>query len=199
MACAGGKSYLLTNGKWAVDNDDSASSPCYHHRPPAEHTASPAPKPKPAPALARIGQPVRAGVFTFIVSRWECGITRVTAPPIGGQSQPGDTSTPQHGQFCIAVVNELNVSHQPQPVPFDATMQGTNNSTYDNDVDPFVLTHAQLEFLGSNYNVTSEVNPGTTNQDIFIWDVPSSVRAVSVTIDSGFGVGSGTVNVQSGG
>jgi hypothetical protein len=161
-----------------------------------KHTV--ATKPKPAPSLATIGQPVRAGVFTFTVTKFECGLKILGQPGNGSDGNgPGGLSVPLNGQFCVAVVSERNASSQPQAIPFDAQMTGTNGNTYDYDSDPVVLTNAQIEYLGSNYSVQSEVNPGTTYMDVFPWDVPADVRAASVTIDSSTGTGSGTVNVRS--
>ena len=36
------------------------------------------------------------------------------------------------------------------------------------------LASAQIEYLGSNYNVQSDINPGTTYMDVFPWDVPAA-------------------------
>jgi hypothetical protein len=98
-------------------------------------------------------------------------------------------------------VSEDNVSSQSQTPPFDAQMTGTNGSTYEVSTDPSAATNAEDQFLGANYNAQSGVNPGTTYQDVFVWDVPTSVRAASVTIDSSYddpdNGPTGTVNVRS--
>jgi hypothetical protein len=185
---------LAACGSSPASHQNSLSSPSAS----ATHSASAAPKPtKPKPvALPGIGQPVRAGIYTFTVTKFQCGLHEVTAPPIGGVSEPSGTSRPAHGQFCVAMVREQNVSHAPQPIPFDATIKSASGSTYDNDTDPMVLTNAQLQYLGGNSTVAAQVNPGTSNSDVFVWDVPASVQASSVTISSGYtGSGSGTVSV----
>jgi hypothetical protein len=77
-------------------------------------------------------------------------------------------------------------------------MAGTNGSAYEYDDDPMVLTNAQIQFLGENTTDQQqpEVNPGTTNEDVFPWDVPAGVHAATVTIDSGTGTGTGTGTVS---
>jgi hypothetical protein len=142
---------------------------------------------------------VRAGVYTFTVTKFERGLTILGQPGNGSDGNvAGGLSVPKYGQYYVAVVSERNVSGQPQPIPFDAHMVGTKGSVYENDTDPVVLTNAQIEFLGVNYSLQSEVNPGTAYQDVFVWDVPASVHPSTVTIDAGFGVSSGTVSVSSG-
>jgi hypothetical protein len=164
---------------------------------PATHAATNITASAPAsPKMAAIGEPVKAGVFTFTVTKFLCGLKTL------GQAGAGPApSVPQQGQFCVAVVNERNASNQPQPLPFAAQMLGMNGSTYDNNTDPFVLTNAQIEYLPaatfSAESAQSQVNPGITYQDVFGWDVPANVRAASITIDSGYGSDSGTVNVRS--
>jgi hypothetical protein len=136
--------------------------------------------------------------FGRTVTKFKCGLKILGQPGNGSSGNgPGGLSVPLHGQFCVAVVSERDVSSQPQPIPFDAQMTGTNGSTYEYDSDPVVLTNAQIQYLGVNYNMQSEVNPGTTYQAVFPWDVPTDVQAASVTIDSSTGTGSGTVNVRS--
>jgi hypothetical protein len=86
------------------------------------HTASPTttapsasatvtPKPKSVPILAAIGQPVRAGVFTFTVTKFKCGLKILGQPGNGSDGNgPGGLSVPLHGQFCVAVVSEGDVT-----------------------------------------------------------------------------------------
>ena len=149
------------------------------------------------PAVPGIGQPVKAGVFTFTVTKFRCGLTALGQPGNGADGNgPGGLSAPLHGQFCVVVVSETNTSNQPQPVPFDAQMTGTNGSTYTAGSDPTVMTNAQIEYLGQNYNIQSDVNPGTTYQDTFYWDVPANVSAATITLNSGFDASSATVNVH---
>ena len=176
----------------------------HNSAPVATHSASAPAKPAAThsavakPAVPGIGQPVRAGVYTFTVTKVACGLTQLGQP--GNTSDgngPGGLSVPLHGQFCVALVNEQNVSKSPQPVPFSATLTGTNGSSNDNDVDPVVLTNAELQFIPGFSTPAGTVNPGTTNPDVFVWDIPASVHPATVTIDSGFfGDPSGTVNVR---
>jgi hypothetical protein len=55
-------------------------------------------EPKDASSLAVIGQPVRAGVYTFIVTKFECGIKLLGQPDNGSDGNgPGGLSVPLHG------------------------------------------------------------------------------------------------------
>ena len=67
-------------------------------------------------------------------------------------------------------------------------MLGTNGSTYGNDTDPIVLTNAQIEYIPAAIQQSeasqSQVNPNTTYQDVFVWDMPAGVQAASITINT---------------
>ena len=177
----------------------SQSAPASH--PAATHSAAaPASSVAAKPAVPAIGQPVKAGVFTFTVTQFKCGLTALGQP---GNYSEGKPSLPMHGQFCVAVVSETNTSSQPQSFAISAQMAATNGSTNANDTDPVTLTNAQIEFLPAALQQSevsqSQVNPGTTYQDVFVWDVPANLSAASVTIDTN-GIdsseGSATVSVK---
>jgi hypothetical protein len=167
----------------------SATPPQSAHRAPAQSAAH-----RPAHSTATaptIGQPVRDGVYTFTVRKFECGLRGMQEPPIGGV--PGNSATPANGQFCVAVVDELNDSNSPQEPPFDASMVGTNGKSYAIDDDPMTLSVAQARFLPSQSVPPSQVNPGATNHDVFVWDVPAGVQGASVTLHAPFSDTSGAV------
>ena len=146
VAVAMGASALVLAGA-ACGSKTPSAAPSSHAsaitRAPTTPKPTAAPKPRPAPSLAVIGQPVQAGVYTFTVTKFEYGIKLLGQPGNGSEGNgPGGLSVPLHGQFCVAMVSENNVSTQPQPIPFDAQMIGTNGSTYEYDSDPVVLTNA---------------------------------------------------------
>ena len=172
------------------------SVPVATHSAPAKPVATHSAK----PAAPGIGQSVKAGAFTFTVTKFKCGLNILGVPGEAAATGngPGGLSVPLHGQFCIAVVSEQNASSQPHGRPFDVKLLGTNGSTYKND-DTFEVTwSATNEYLSATLaHPQSEINPGTTYQEVFVWDVPAGVQASSVTVNTGFsGDGSATVNVH---
>lgn len=146
-----------------------SSSP---YRPPTA-TGSPAGA-APAATIASIGQSVTDGNYSFVVNRMQCGVGTLTSE--------FETGTPTQGQFCVAVLTMTNVTNAPQTTPPSGTLTDTNGNTYDMTTDGSAITAAEDVYLGANFNVQLEVNPGSHYTDVYVYDVPRGVQASTLTL-----------------
>ena len=127
---------------------------------------------------AGMGQTVTDGNYAFVVNRSQCGISSF-ADTLG-------TSTPTQGQFCAVVVTMTNKTSSPQNMPPYPTMTDRNGNTYNTTGDASAEVAAEQDFFGSNYQVQSQVNPGSHYQDVFVYDVPQGVQAAGIHLQGAF-------------
>jgi hypothetical protein len=159
---------------------------------PASQPSGTAKAAKPAArTAAKVGQAVKDGYVSFVVEKVKCGVGKMSE---GGPY--GSDASPQHGQFCVMVVKETNISNKPQMVPTDVSMVDRNGNTYNANDNLMALSVAQSVYLGANFQVQMEINPGTQNKDVFLFDVPATVKPKSVVLHGDFGTDGATVNVQ---
>lgn len=142
------------------------------YRPPTA-TGSPAGA-APSATIASLGQPVTDGNYSFVVNRMQCGVGTLTSE--------FETGTPSQGQFCIATLTMTNDTNTPQFTPPEGSMTDTNGNTYETTSDTSAKLAAEDVYLGANFNVQLQVNPGSHYTDVYVYDVPNGVQASTLTL-----------------
>lgn len=141
-----------------------------------------------AAPVAGIGQSVTDSPLSFVVSKVQCGISSLTSE--------FETGTPSQGQFCIVVVAETNLTNTPQDTASGTTMTDTQGNTYNTSDDVSAQVAAQDEYLGSDYEVEAQINPGSHYSDVFVFDVPRGDQAETVTLYGAFESNGVTVSAK---
>jgi Domain of unknown function (DUF4352) len=128
-----------------------------------------------------MGDAVRDGKFEFVVSKVDCGKTRLGDTNFGKDAQ---------GQFCVVNVKVENIGREAQTL--DASSQylyGSGGQRFDAD------TEAAL-YLGVNQTRTflEDINPGNSVNGILVFDIPKNEKPTKIELhDSPF---SGGVTVE---
>jgi len=131
---------------------------------------------------------VTDGHYAFVVSKVQCGI--------GSLTSTYETGTPSQGQFCIVVLTMTNITNTPQSTPPSGSMTDTTGNTYDTTTDTSSELAGEYVYLGSNFQVQLEVNPGSHYSDVYVFDVPHAVQASTVTLHGDYGTTGATVSVK---
>jgi Domain of unknown function (DUF4352) len=168
--------------RWLAGGDEGSETAADQASPTTARTRE-ATKTTQAPAeeAAGMGSPVRDGKFEFVVSKVDCGKTRLGDTNFGKDAQ---------GQFCTVNVKVTNIGREAQTL--DASSQylyGSGGQRFDAD------TEAAL-YLGVNQTRTflEDINPGNSVNGILVFDIPKGEKPTKIELhDSPF---SGGVTVE---
>jgi hypothetical protein len=131
------------------------------------------PRPQPPANFGLAGQEVIDGSLAFTVTSIECGATQVTGGP--------STRTAQ-GKFCFLAVTLRNVGRSPITFQGRAQMlQDSQQRTFGPDTS---ATAAHPGNAGRDM-LAPVVNPGNELVGVLVFDVPSEVSLVGVSLRSG--------------
>ena len=125
---------------------------------------------------AKIGTPVRDGLFEFTVTKMECGRSPGRRRHVGKSAQ---------GQYCEATLTVANIGSSPQL--FDGGSQkakGADGQTYADD------TAAELFANSQDQTFLNEINPGNQVTGVLVFDVPKDAKITQLELhDSPFSGG----------
>jgi Domain of unknown function (DUF4352) len=123
---------------------------------------------------ARIGQPVKDGKFTFVVTK-----VRSRTDSIG----PEGLAEPPQGKFVLVSMKVTNHGDEAQTLDASSQKLLAGGKEYSADSD----LPAAVEYSESFYN---EINPGNSVNGAVVFDVPRDLRASAVELhDSPFSGG----------
>jgi hypothetical protein len=135
----------------------------------------------PAEEAVGMGDAVRDGKFEFVVSKIDCGKTRLGDTNFGKDAQ---------GQFCVVNVKVTNIGREAQTLDASSRyLYGSGGQRFDAD------TEAAL-YLGVNQTRTflEDINPGNSVNGVLVFDIPKNAEPTKIELhDSPF---SGGVTVE---
>ena len=139
------------------------------------------PTQKAEPKAAGIGDSVKAGDWSFKVTSFECGKTRVGDQYAGKKAQ---------GQFCFLKLTAKNNGDSEGTLSGDSQkLSDDNGKEYSSDLEASLYEDSDsLLFLEG-------VNPGNTAKGTVIFDVPKSAKPTEVSLTGGLFSGSVKVSL----
>lgn len=129
-----------------------------------------------AATTAGLGDAVRDGKFEFVVSKVDCGKTRV-----GGQY----LNTTAQGQFCLVSLSIENIGDEPQ------SLFGDNQKLFDAQGRQFAADTEAAIYLGeASKTLWEEINPGNKVDGVIVFDIPKNTKPSKLELhDSAFSSG----------
>jgi hypothetical protein len=133
------------------------------------------------PAAVGIGQPARDGKFEFVVSKLECGISKIGDQYLNRTAQ---------GQFCKVSMSVKNIGNEAK------LFTDSNQHAYNAAGQKYEADSAAAIYLGQDSKSFLEnINPGNAVNGVIIFDIPKDGKIVKLELhDSAFS-GGVTVNV----
>jgi hypothetical protein len=128
-------------------------------------------------AAAGIGDVVGEGNFSFVVNSVECGIASVGSDPFGEEAQ---------GEFCQIRISVENTGNQAE------YFSSSSQLVYDADGREFEADTTAMLYLEDEDAVWigDDINPGNRIDATLLFDMPSGVVPVTITLIEGyFGAG----------
>lgn len=167
IAGAGGNNAAPVAGAPASSQSEETAAPA------DDPTDEPTKKPtqKPADASAKIGDTVKAGDWSFKVTDFDCGKSKVGDQYAGKKAQ---------GQFCFLKITAKNNGDSEGTLSGDSQkLTDDDGKTYSSDLEASLYEDSDsLLFLEG-------VNPGNTAKGTVIFDIPKKTKITSVTLTGG--------------
>jgi hypothetical protein len=133
----------------------------------------------PAPEAPKLGTPVRDGKFEFVVTKVDCGKSRIGTADFGTSAQ---------GQFCLVHLKVKNIGKESQ------LLDGGNQYLFGSGGERFDADTEAAIYLDESQTFLNDINPGNTVNGIVVFDVPKAVKPSKIELhDSAF---SGGVTVE---
>ena len=121
-------------------------------------------------AMAKIGDTVVDGDWSYVVSNLKCGVKQVGSSLLGAEAQ---------GQFCIVSISATNNGTKADYfLGSDHKIYDVNGSEYESDSSAWI-------YLKDNMLV-DEVNPGNTAKGQLVFDVPETADLDYILVTSSF-------------
>jgi hypothetical protein len=121
-------------------------------------------------AMAKIGDTVVDGDWSYVVSNLKCGVNQVGSSLLGAEAQ---------GQFCIVSISATNNGTKADYfLGSDHKIYDVNGSEYESDSSAWI-------YLKDNMLV-DEVNPGNTAKGQLVFDVPETADLDYILVSSSF-------------
>lgn len=106
---------------------------------------------------AGVGDAVADGDFTFTVTDFECGETKIGKGPFASEAS---------GEFCVATVNVENIGDE------SGLMDSSSQYLYIGDKEYSADSDAVLASSDAQNFFLEEINPGLSVDGIIVWDIP---------------------------
>ena len=164
------------------DSDDpvtSSDAPSFAPSLPGDPTADPGGS---APAAPQ-GQPAKDGDGEFTIKSVKCGVAEV-----GKYAK----YTPKRGQYCLIEGTVKNVGSGKVSMTAASTYEAATSGgqKYDAEISGMVAANEDTsKFL-------TDVDPGQTEDAIWVWDIPKGEKIETVTFHSAFGSDGVTVTIS---
>ena len=121
-------------------------------------------------AMAKIGDTVTDGDWSYVVSNLKCGVKQVGSSLLGAEAQ---------GQFCIVSISATNNGTKADYfLGSDHKLYDVNGSEYESDSSAWI-------YLEDNM-LLDKVNPGNTSKGQIVFDVPESADLDYILVTSSF-------------
>jgi hypothetical protein len=120
------------------------------------------------PAPAGVGTPVRDGMFEFVVTKVECGRSKVNIGPVKRDA---------NGQFCLVSLSIRNVGDSRRA--FSEAFQkafGDDGHEYSADIAAGVMVN------GGGAELVNSLGPRETATGTLVFDVPRKVQLASLEL-----------------
>ena len=121
-------------------------------------------------AMAKIGDTVTDGDWSYVVSNLKCGVKQVGSSLLGAEAQ---------GQFCIVSISATNNGTKADYfLGSDHKLYDVNGSEYESDSSAWI-------YLEDNM-LLDKVNPGNTSKGQIVFDVPETADLDYILVTSSF-------------
>jgi hypothetical protein len=121
-------------------------------------------------AMAKIGDTVVDGDWSYVVSNLKCGVKQVGSSLLGAEAQ---------GQFCIVSISATNNGTKADYfLGSDHKIYDVNGSEYESDSSAWI-------YLEDNM-LLDKVNPGNTSKGQIVFDVPETADLDYILVSSSF-------------
>lgn len=121
-------------------------------------------------AMAKIGDTVVDGDWSYVVSNLKCGVKQVGSSLLGAEAQ---------GQFCIVDISATNNGTKADYfLGSDHKLYDVNGSEYESDSSAWI-------YLKDNM-LLDKVNPGNTSKGQLVFDVPATADLDYILVTSSF-------------
>jgi Domain of unknown function (DUF4352) len=121
-------------------------------------------------AMAKIGDTVTDGDWSYVVSNLKCGVKQVGSSLLGAEAQ---------GQFCIVSISATNNGTRADYfLGSDHKLYDVNGSEYESDSSAWI-------YLEDNM-LLDKVNPGNTSKGQIVFDVPETADLDYILVTSSF-------------
>ena len=121
-------------------------------------------------SIAKIGDTVVDGDWSYVVSNLKCGVKQVGSSLLGAEAQ---------GQFCIVSISATNNGTKADYfLGSDHKLYDVNGSEYESDSSAWI-------YLEDNM-LLDKVNPGNTSKGQLVFDVPETADLDYILVTSSF-------------
>lgn len=121
-------------------------------------------------SMAKIGDTVVDGDWSYVVSNLKCGVKQVGSSLLGAEAQ---------GQFCIVSISATNNGTKADYfLGSDHKIYDVNGSEYESDSSAWI-------YLEDNM-LLDKVNPGNTSKGQIVFDVPDAADLDYILVSSSF-------------
>ena len=121
-------------------------------------------------SMAKIGDTVVDGDWSYVVSNLKCGVKQVGSSLLGAEAQ---------GQFCIVSISATNNGTKADYfLGSDHKLYDVNGSEYESDSSAWI-------YLEDNM-LLDKVNPGNTSKGQLVFDVPETADLDYILVTSSF-------------
>ena len=133
------------------------------------------------PAAVGIGQPARDGKFEFVVSKMDCGISKIGDQYLNRTAQ---------GQFCKVSVTVKNIGNEPK------MFTDSNQYAFNAAGQKYEADSAAAIYLGQdNKSFLENINPGNGVNGVVLFDIPKDGKIVKLELHDSALSGGVTVNL----
>jgi hypothetical protein len=124
----------------------------------------------PEETMAKIGDTVTDGDWSYVVTNLECGVKQVGSSLLGAEAQ---------GQFCIVGISATNNGTKAD------YFLGSEHKIYDVNGSEYASDSSAWIYLEDNM-IIKEVKPGNTSKGQIVFDVPESADLDYILVKSSF-------------
>ena len=123
--------------------------------------------------LPTFGDRVESGNFTFTLNAMECGISKVGNDTFGAEAQ---------GEYCKITMNVENTGNEAD------YFSASNQIVKDAEGREFEADTSAMIYLeeGDDIWLGADINPGNSADVAILYDMPTGVSPVSITVVDGF-------------
>lgn len=120
--------------------------------------------------IAKIGDSVSAGDFTFTVTGFECGLDFVGDKDFGEKAQ---------GHYCLLDLSAQNTGKEA------VTLLGFDQKVLDAEGREFSTDDMAAIYVSEGNPLAEEINPGNTVEGTLVFDVPADVTPETAVLSGG--------------